>query len=510
MTKRFLKKSVTIITIMAGIVTVNMILWLSYLVINSSLNDEIPSVKAAGRSDVGTVTFVSSLPKSGDKKTATELAQGAGFRWAREEYTYSDGMNWAPYDAAYSRLKGAGMNILGLLTYPAGGNHDAWKAYVEDVVDRYPGVSAWEIMNEADNYLSAADYTPYLKEAYDIIKSKGNATVVLTGLTARWEMYPFYDGVAAAGGWGSFDVVGLHIFHDGPPGEDSYNNGILSEEVQKVINAINNNGGGKPIWITEFGFDSNLYGLENQANWMVEGLSIVSGFGEVQKIFIYRLYDRDTAHGLLTSSFGEKPVYTAVKNWMTGASEPVPTAVVEPTPAPAETPAGTSTEETSLAPVATTPKTPADTTKSLLRLDGANIAPDGKSQFRIVVKTLDGEGNIMTDQKPSLILSGGQTVTTDFTLVGEEWFAYVASSEAGERTAQVKVGGVDLGQVKMVFGTAAESTASVSEPSSAPTTEPENKSYLVWFIVAAIIINGLIFVFLLLLRKRYKLGLKAI
>lgn len=335
MNKHFLKKLVAVVTIIAGMATVNMVIWLSYGMITLPSSDEISSVAAAGRSDVGVVTFISSLPKSSAKETAVEKAQGAGFSWAREEYTYSADMNWSPYDGAYSRLKGAGFRILGLLTYPEGGSHEAWKKYVDEVVDHYPGVAAWEIMNEADNYLSAADYTVYLKEAYDIIKSKGSATVVCSGLTARWEVYPFWDGVASAGGWGSFDAVGLHMFHDGPPGEDSYNNGTLSQEVQQVIDSINKNGGGKGIWVTEFGFDSNSYGLENQSNWMIEGLNIVSGFGEVERIFIYRLYDRDTAHGLVTADFSEKPVYAAVKGWMAG-SAPAPVAEVVVTPPPAE------------------------------------------------------------------------------------------------------------------------------------------------------------------------------
>lgn len=392
------------------------------------------------------------------------------------------------------------------MTYPAGGSHDAWKEYVEAVVDRYPGVSAWEIMNEADNYLSAADYTPYLQEAYDIIKSKGSATVVLTGLTARWEMYPFYDGVAAAGGWNYFDAVGLHIFHDGPPTEDSYNNGILSQEVKKVINAINNNGGGKPIWVTEFGFDSNLYGLENQSNWMIEGLNIVSGFGEVQKILIYRLYDRDTAHGLITAGFANKPVYDAVKAWMAGSSAPAPVAaaVAEPALAPVEE---TSTDEgeEGIVPTSSAPSAPANKEKSLIRLDGQNIAADGKAQYRIVVQAKDAEGKILTNQKPSLILSGGQTTVTDFVLVGEEWFAYVSSAKDGEKTAQIKIGGIELGSIKMVFGASSAQTETPEATAAAGFNQTRSNSYLFWFIGGAILINLLIVAFLLLFRKRHKL-----
>lgn len=469
-------------------------------------------VRAAGSNEFGVAGYVSSRSRSSDKNTAVGKITDVGFGWDREEITYNDDISFVPYDAAYAKLNSAGLKILGLLTYPGPDrSHAQWKSYVDEVTSRYPGIDAWEIMNEADNYLSAADYTPYLKEAYDIIRGKSSAPVILTGLTARWEMYPFYDGVAAAGGWGSFDAVGLHMFHDGSPYEDSYNNGTLPQEVQKVINAINKNGGGKNIWVTELGYNVDLYGEENQSNWLVESLKIVHGYSEVEKIFVYRLYDGDGSFGLTTYGFADRPSYAAVKNALANGFdspappvEPEPVAVAapepEPEPEPESEPATSSSSEK------TTTKIPVDKDKSYLRLDGEYIAADGKDQFKIVVGVEDADGKFLTDRKPSIALSGGQTNLTDFVLIGNEWVTYVSSSEKGERTAEIKVDNISLGSVKMVFGLErpASQAKTISTTPSVVAQEPDkkNNSYLVWLISGIISAIVLVTVLTIFLRKK--------
>ncbi len=330
-------------------------IFLICLILGTSFQGLQPAKASSG--DYGVATFVSSLPSNSNKSTVVSLTKGAGFGWAREEYTYSSSIDFAPYDAAYSKIHGSGLKILGLLTYQEGVSHSDWKNYVKSVVGHFPGVSAWEIMNEADNYLSASDYTVYLKEANAIIKSKGNATVVLTGLTARKEVYPFWDGVKVAGGWDSFDVLGLHMFHDGVPTEDSFNNGTLSQEVQKVVNSINKNGGGKRIWVTELGYDSNNYGLTNQANWLVQSLGIVHGFSEVEKIFVFRLYDHGNGLGLVTSGFKQKESYGAVKNYLSGAA-PAPAPAPTPKPTVSAAPVSVVSPTESATPTPTITKTP--------------------------------------------------------------------------------------------------------------------------------------------------------
>jgi len=236
------KKRIAVYSIVIGLIVANVLLW------QNLKNPHQISADGGGLNyNYGLASYVSSLPSSSEKNTLVAKTTDLGFGWVREEYTYQDSISFVPYDAAYSKINAAGLKILGLLTYPEGRSHDAWKSYVSKVVSRYPGVGAWEIMNEADNYLSAADYTTYLKEASAIIRSKTSAPIVLSGLTARWEVYPFWDGVAAAGGWGDFDKVGLHIYHDGNPYEDSYNNGIFSSEIKQVVVVLIEMAAGNPF-----------------------------------------------------------------------------------------------------------------------------------------------------------------------------------------------------------------------------------------------------------------------
>jgi len=454
----------------------------SELKINNFNSFQIKIVKAASADSYGAVTFVSSLPSSSNKTLVASKIASAGMGWAREEYTYPV-VDYAPYDSAYSKLKGQGFQILGLLTYPGGISHDEWKSYVNKVVGHFPGVSAWEVMNEADNYLSPADYAVFLREAHQIIKAKGNATVVCSGLTARKEVYPFWTGLRDAGGWDSFDVIGLHMFHDGSPFEDSYNNGTFSQEIQKVINTV----GDKPIWITELGYDSNNYGSANQASWLVESLKIARNYPQVYKVFIFRAYDHGNGLGLLSSSFAEKESYVAVKNWLLNGDAPEEVATPEPTVVSNEPEPSQDSE-----PIVYTPKPALDPEKSSLRLDEKTIV-DGKERYRIVVTMIDVDGNLILDRKPVITLTGGQTDLTDFVLVGNEWFAYITSNELGERKAEISLGKVTLGEVKMDFLVQPTKSPIINTPELIDPSQP-NKNLIFYLIgtTGLIVLTGLL------------------
>ncbi|MBM2820882.1 MAG: hypothetical protein HW405_642 [Candidatus Berkelbacteria bacterium] len=386
-------------------ITIILLPLLSYLISSDFYNKYnssfIPIASAASTGDFGAVSFVSSLPNNSNKQTIVSEMSKLGVGWAREEYTYSGSIDFAPYDAAYSKLHAANLNILGLLTYSSGVSHAQWRSYVSSVVNHFSGVTAWEIMNEADNYLAPADYVAYLKEAHDIIKAKNSgATVVLSGITARVESPNFWNGVSAAGGWGYFDVAGLHIFHDGDPSQDSYNNGSLGEEVEHAIDSINQNGGGKSIWVTEFGWDSNAFGTDNQASWLSRGLETIHSYSEVGKIFVFRMFEQGNGFGLLNSSFAEKPSFNAVKDAISriisgqSVSQPV------------DEPQSESVEES------TTPQVVVNKENSSVRLDTLENLANGQKNYRIVVLVKDENGSVLTSVKPKIIIDGGPSDLT--------------------------------------------------------------------------------------------------
>lgn len=195
--------------------------------------------------------------------------------------------------------------------------------------------------------------------------------------------------MAAAGGWGYFDKVGLHIYHDDNPYEDSYNNGIFSSEVQQVVDSINKNGGGKGIWVTEFGYDSDKYGLDNQTNWTIESMKIMRGMAQVEKVFIYRLFDKGNGLGLVNSSFSPKPVYEPVKNFLSGNyTEPAVVAEEESSveetteeESPAEEPAAEESNTESSSSIEESVVFLADKEKTEIRVDGNEIIADGSSKY---------------------------------------------------------------------------------------------------------------------------------
>lgn len=282
------------------------------------------SKAASLSSEFGVNGAVSSLQSDSAKQSAVSKIVSGGFGWNRTEFTYATTTDFTPYDSAINKTGASSIKTLGLLSYPNSGlTHDQWKSFVGSVVGHYgSSISAWEIMNEADVYLSASDYTSYLKEAYDIIKANNSsATIVLSGITSRIEATDFWNGVAAAGGWSYFDEIGLHIYHSGNPEKVNFGGGDLVGEIDRVVGNINKNGGGKNIWITEIGYKSAVEGNENQANWLARTLAMAKSVSRVSKLFIYRLYDGGSdSYGLLNSDLSEKTSFGRVRDTVSALS----------------------------------------------------------------------------------------------------------------------------------------------------------------------------------------------
>ena len=77
---------------------------------------------------------------------------------------------------------------------------------------------------------------------------------------------------------------------------------------------------GKGVWITELGRPSETenYTEETQASYLVNG--IVGVYPEVERVFVYELYDytdleppKENYFGLLTLEYEKKPAYHSLK-----------------------------------------------------------------------------------------------------------------------------------------------------------------------------------------------------
>jgi len=247
---------------------------------------------------------------------AAKIAE-AHLGWSRHEFHYSSRMSYNFYDSAKRAQDAKGIKTLGLLAYPGRKDINIWKNYVRSVVGHYgSSITAWEIMNEIDNHLTASEYAEYLKEAHTIIKGiNPNAIVISSGISSRPEAASFIDGLASAGVWDKFDAVGLHIYHAGSPETVNWGGGNVSSEISRIIGSINRNGGNKKIWITEIGYQSSEVGEENQGNFLARASIMAKSFPEVDKIFFYRLYDNsDQRFGLTNSAFSQKKSFNIIKN----------------------------------------------------------------------------------------------------------------------------------------------------------------------------------------------------
>jgi hypothetical protein len=276
-----------------------------------------PQSAHALSSEFGVVGAVPSFASDSAKQTAVDKIAELGAGWMRHEFRIDMPIDFTPYDAANNKAKAKGIKTLGLLLFTGSDRgHDGWKAYVQSVVSHYGSdITAWEIMNEPDNYLSGADYTAYLKEARDIIRSiNPSATIVLGGITSRVETPNFWNAVAAAGGWDAFDVAGLHVYHSGNPEKVNFGGGDLLAEYDRAVTALKKNGGGKKIWITETGYTAAGNGNDNQANWLARTLIMSRAVPSIEKIFVYRLADDSQAtYGLMGADFSNRPAFDRIK-----------------------------------------------------------------------------------------------------------------------------------------------------------------------------------------------------
>lgn len=286
---------------------------LGFIFYKHSINADVVPVSDS----FGIHAALPALPSEAEKQVAVAKTVEAGFGWVRHEFYYEPNINYANYDTAQRITRANGLKTLGLLTYPGSErSHEDWKNFVRAITSHYKNdVAAWEIMNEIDNYLSPAEYVTYLQEARDIIdQTSPGSIIVLSGITSRPEAVKFWDGVAEAGGWDDFDVVGLHHYHRQNPERVNFGGGDLISELSRPIASIRKYGE-KKIWLTEVGY-LDAVGRDNQANWLARTFIIAKSIPEIEKFFIYRLTNKGTdfPFGILDESFNEYPVFQVVKD----------------------------------------------------------------------------------------------------------------------------------------------------------------------------------------------------
>ena len=282
--------------------------------------------------------------KYGDQDKPISILAETGAKWVVEEFRWDwveprrGVWEWAFMDEAVDAEKARGLDILGKLDYTAGWAVgasgpvsiqppplDLWTNYVAKTVERYKDrVHAWEVWNEPNEtgqvfWTGTKEQFAQLQAVtYDTIKRVDPSAIVLgptiTGIDEAW-----LDAMP----WDKFDVLALHVYV--PAGflndqEYSYWNQGLPN-LKRVVDAK----GGKPIWITEFGYASMngpqgwyVGGEGEQARYIAQWLAITLAYTgvNIEKVFMYDLNDdeRGGGFGLLRNDWSsKKPAFGAYR-----------------------------------------------------------------------------------------------------------------------------------------------------------------------------------------------------
>lgn len=274
----------------------------------------VPAI--AGAINVGVGSYINSAGVDANQSSIASLLGDSGSQWTRMEIPYDLNYDFSLLDGALAKASDKGVKVLLLFAHKDGLTSDQFESWVDTVVSRGKDkIDAYEIFNEIDNTLSATQYKPFLEKAYNKIKAiDSSATVVASGLTGRKEAIDYWNALYDAGGKPYFDVLGIHPYRTSSPETKEFNNGSQVDSINQAVASINAHGGGKKVWITEFGWQSGSVGESSQGNLLARGFLLSATVEEVDNIISYRLADNDvsTSYGIANSSFDKKSSFSSV------------------------------------------------------------------------------------------------------------------------------------------------------------------------------------------------------
>lgn len=140
-----------------------------------------------------------------------------------------------------------------------------WCEYVRAVVSRYRReIRVWEVINEPGGIMAASAYLPLLATAWRTIKEIDPDLTVVgicstgdgIGEETTGEMVGFLEECLAGGAADHLDVISIHPY----VWPDSPERGNLPETLAGVRELCARFAPGKPVWSTEFGWNSAVVG----------------------------------------------------------------------------------------------------------------------------------------------------------------------------------------------------------------------------------------------------------
>lgn len=222
-------------------------------------------------SPFGTCSHLHGGNEHRDHETQLAMMDAAGIRFARADFLWSyvernnDQWQFQVYDTIVAASKKHNVQLLPILCYnvdwafPAHENLDHWCDYVRTLVSRYKDdLKYWEVWNEPNIGFwkptpNAAQYTELLKATYKTIKEIDPELVVLYGGTAGIP-FDFIRRSFELGAYGFFDVMAVHPYRYPQVPELAR----ITEDLQKTWALLEEFGGRKPLWVTEFGWPTHI------------------------------------------------------------------------------------------------------------------------------------------------------------------------------------------------------------------------------------------------------------
>jgi hypothetical protein len=194
-------------------------------------------------------------------------------------------------------------------------------------------IELWNEPNGTDAYFlrardQAAAYAALVKAAYPRIKRAAPRLPVLAGALA-FSDGEFLERLYARGIAGRFDGLSVHPYNEwrspDDPWRPEFRKYSFIAGVPWIRGIMQKHGdGGKPIWLTEFGFSSCRTGdrwcvtTAEQARYVAESFRVAAGWSYVRGATVYNLRnkgseptDREAQFGLVRRDFTPKPAFRA-------------------------------------------------------------------------------------------------------------------------------------------------------------------------------------------------------
>ncbi len=247
--------------------------------------------------------------------TASQLT-AAGVKWVRFVQK-SDSFNYRALLESYSKAGIKTVLVLNQETlWPSSGNGNFNDSYIQSfaakaraLAQKYGSlVSTYEIWNEPDVSSRASIFVPaerykiLFKQTYGAIKSANpSSQVIIGGLVSGNTDY--LDALKEPGGTLLADGVGIHPYSTDPA------------TITSTLERYQSHTSGKPLWLTEFGWETGENSGQTQANFLGAVYSAIytnSKLATIPTIMWYSWSDgMGSGFGLLSKSGVAKPALTA-------------------------------------------------------------------------------------------------------------------------------------------------------------------------------------------------------